>query len=348
MNRTLARLAAGFIAGTALAASPALAQKWKDDPQVKALYAKAKAEGEVNLWGPTRLGMDWIQGELDKVFPGIKIKMTPDLAATTKIIAEARAGKHSVDAYSFALGYFVPLVQRDLMAKVDYAGLWGVDAKNTFFESKAAATHNLVYSFVYNDKLVKESELPKTWTDLLHPRWKNRLTASSFLLPNVCAYLALSWGEERATKLCRGFVNDVNALATRAPREAIISQGERHASIAEFTANAEVWRIQQGLPIRWSPMTPTMAAQFVIGALKNAPHPNAAQLLAGWLATDEGKLARERERYDVDVREGTPSALGKKLRAQLGGEILIEDTANMERRAVLSTRMSEIISGQRK
>lgn len=348
MKSTLTWLVAGIVAVVAaLQASPARAQKWKDNPQVKALYQKARAEGEVNLWGPTRLGMDWIQGEFDKVFPGIKIKETPDLAATTKIIAEARAGRYSVDAYSFALGYFVPLVQRDLMAKVDYAGLWGVDPKNTFFDSKAAATHNLIYAFVYNEKLVKESELPKTWTDLLQPRWKNRLTASSFLLPNVCAYLAISWGEERATKLCRGFVTEVNTLATRAPREAIISQGERHASIAEFTANAEVWR-QQGMPIKWTPMNPTMAAQFVIGALKNAPHPNAAQLLSGWLATDEGKLARERERFDVDVREGTPSALGKKLRAQLGGEVLIEDTANMERRAVLSTRMSEIISGQRK
>jgi len=329
------------------AASPVFAQQGKDNPQVKALYAKAKAEGEVNLWGPNRQSMDWVQAEFDKVFPGIRVKETPDLAATTKIIAEARAGRYSVDAYSFALGYFVPLVQRDLMAKVDYTDLWGVSPKNTFFEGKAAATHNLVYAFIYNEKLVKQSELPKTWSDLLQPQWKNRLTASSFLLPNVCAYLAISWGEERATALCRGFVNDVNTLVTRAPREAIITQGERQASIAEFTANGEVWR-QQGMPLKWAPVAPAIAAQFVIGAMKNAPHPNAAQLLVGWLASDEGKLARERARFDVDVREGTPSAAGRKLRAEVGGKILIEDVENMERRAALATKMSEIISGQRK
>jgi iron(III) transport system substrate-binding protein len=32
-----------------------------------------------------------------------------------------------------------------------------------------------VFVQAYNTKLVKKEELPKTWDDLLHPRWKGRL-----------------------------------------------------------------------------------------------------------------------------------------------------------------------------
>src|SRR5689334_19439116 len=60
--------------------TPASAQeRWQDRPGVKALYEKAKAEGEVVIWGPTQIEVDWIEGEFAKRFPGIHVKGTGDL-----------------------------------------------------------------------------------------------------------------------------------------------------------------------------------------------------------------------------------------------------------------------------
>src|SRR5690349_4675501 len=45
----------------------ALAQNgWQDKPAVKTLYEKAKAEGEVVIWGPVQAEVDWIQAEFSK------------------------------------------------------------------------------------------------------------------------------------------------------------------------------------------------------------------------------------------------------------------------------------------
>ncbi len=344
---TIAWLAA--IAGLAVMVwSPAqAATDWLKNPKIKAIYDKAKVEGEVILWGPRRLTLDWIDGEFNKRFPGIKVKWKPDLSSTTKIIAEAQAGRHTVDAYSFALGFFMPLEKRGLLEKVDFE-MWGNDKGNIFFNGGAAATHNLIYAFTYNEKLVKPEELPKKWTDLTKPMWKNRLVGSAFLMPHLCAYLGLSWGEEKAANFCRALKNDVNVLATRAPREAILTQGERHAAVAEFTATATTWRQSQGMPLKWVVMKPNPAAQFVIAAIKKGPNPNAAQLLTGWLSSGDAKAARERLRFDVDARPGTSSPLGKKIRAMLDGDLIIEDTSNMKQRRTLSKLMGQIISGQRK
>src|SRR3954462_9991039 len=104
MART--NLAAAMLAGLlSLSTVPALAQgTWQDNPSVKALYEKAQAEGEVVIWTPVQSEADWIQPEFAKRFPGITVKGTGDLQAATKLIAEARANRHSVDAWQNSLG----------------------------------------------------------------------------------------------------------------------------------------------------------------------------------------------------------------------------------------------------
>ena len=48
----------------------------------------------------------------------------------------------------------------------------------------------------------------------------------------------------------------------------------------------------EGLPVSQVVAEPVVVGQFGVTIMKNAPHPNAARLLAGFLATPEGKAAR--------------------------------------------------------
>ena len=53
--------AALFALVSAGAPAPAFAQvSWQDNSAVRALYEKAKAEGEVVIWGPVQAEVDWI------------------------------------------------------------------------------------------------------------------------------------------------------------------------------------------------------------------------------------------------------------------------------------------------
>lgn len=310
---------------------------------VNSLYEKARAEGEVVLWGAQDRELDWIPGEFGKRFPGIDVKWVADRAAGTRIIAEQRASRYAVDVFTFSLGGLLPLHQRKLLGTNDWS-IWGSRSSDVLLNGTVGTTFNLVYTVVYNDKLVKDSELPKTWEDLLAARWKGKLTASQFLLPRLLGFLALEWGEAKAADYARALIDRQDILLTRAPREGILQRGERIAAVGEFLSASLYWK-SLGMPTAWVAMPIMPAAQFGVATLARAPHPNAARLLAGWMTSAEAKAARERLRFEFDARPGSGSKLAGQI-AGTGARIVYEDAANMSARADLYERFSKIVTGR--
>jgi len=318
---------------------------WQTSPAVKALSEKARAEGEVVLWGPQDRELDWIPAEFGKRFPGIKVTWSADRAANTKVITEQRAGRYAVDVLTFSLGGLLPLSERKLLGTNDWAA-WSSDSRGVLLDGTTAALYNLVYTVVYNETLVKAADVPKTWDDLLAPRWKGKLVASQFLLPRLLGFFALEWGEAKAAAYARALIDQQDTLITRAPREVILQRGERLVGVGEFVSAAMYWK-SSGMTIGWAPMPLMVAAQFGVSPLARAPHPNAAKLLSGWLISAEAKAARERLRFDADVRPGAQTALAARL-AATGAKILFEDVPNMKARATQYEAMSALVAGRAK
>jgi len=332
------------LVAVALGLVPLSAQDgWIDAPEVRRLYQQARAEGRVVLWGSQNREIDWIPEVFNARFPGIEVELNADRAAGTKIVAEQRARRYAVDVFHFSLGGMLPLQQRRILGENDWA-LWGNGPSDVLLDGAAGATHNLVYALVYNDVLVPAADLPASWLALLEPRWKGKLVASQFLLPRLLGFLALEWGESRTAEFARALIEDQDTLITRAPREGILQRGERLVAVGEFVGSAQYWK-SQGLPTGWVALPIVPAAQFAVAPLARAPHPNAARLLAGWLTSDEAKAARERLRFDADIRPGATSALATALSAQ-GRTVLYEDVDTMVERASLYERLSRIVTGQ--
>jgi hypothetical protein len=103
-------LAFVFAAGAAQAA-------WKDEPAVKALYEKAKQEGEVVVWGPACAEIEWIEAAFSKAFPGIKVPFVGDNDVFTRAIAEARGGRHQLDVMWTSINGGILLSPRNLAAR---------------------------------------------------------------------------------------------------------------------------------------------------------------------------------------------------------------------------------------
>ena len=318
-------------------------EEWQTSPALKALYERGRVEGQVVLWGPQDRELEWIPAEFGKRFPGIQVKWAADRAANTKIVTEHRAGRHAVDVFTFSLGGTLPLADRKMLGTNDWT-IWSGDSRSALLGGTVAPLYNLVYSVVYNDTLVKPAELPKTWDDLLAPRWKGKLVASQFLLPRLLGFLALEWGPAKATEYARALVDRQDTLITRAPREVILQRGERLIAVGEFVSASLYWK-SLGMPIGWVPMPIMPAAQFGVSTLASAPHPNAAKLLAGWMITPEAKAARERLRFDADVRPGAKTNLAARLFSS-GGRIVYEDVENMKARAAHYEAMSAIVAGR--
>lgn len=337
-------LAALALSAISLAVTPARAA-WQDAPAVKTLYEAAKKEGKVIVWGTQRREVEWIPAAFGAMFPGIEVQVLGDNEIATKAISEARAGRHQVDVYWHSLTGQMPLVQRDLLVAQDWAP-FGVAKESTAFDGKMGFTSNIVYTFVYNTKEVKEADVPKTWTDVLDPRLKGKMAASMFLAPRFVGALGIAWGEEKALQYARDLREKTDILLTRAPRESLLQSGERVISIGEIDSQVRAW-IAEGLPVAFVVPEPVIVGQFGAAVMAKAPNPNAARLMAGYLASVDGKKAREKATFQSDYGPTSENELAKRLRA--GKMQVVHDTVQiMAAKEALYPKAASILTGQAK
>ena len=313
------------------------------DAAMRALYDKAKAEKEVTLWAPAAIEGSWVPDYFGKRYPGIAINFTPDLQGATKIIAEARVGRHSVDAWSFAIGGMLEVQKRDLLATIDWTK-FGIGKSDIFFNGQAAATHNFVYTSIYAKAAVKATDLPKSWSDFLDPKWKGKLVAQAFLLPRLMGFLALDWGPEKTEKWGRALIDEQKALIVNTPTGPYLKSGERAFAVGESISLAYQYQ-SEGIDVGYVNLDIVPAGQFAIAVLKDAPHPNGALLLAAWLASQEGRDLYDRVIHQADVRPGSHAALAKEI-ADSKAKVIIEDVGNVEQRAKYYEAFSKLVRGQ--
>ena len=342
MTRFIRLVLVGLAA--AVAATSAAAD-WKQSPAVKELYAKAKAEGEVVIWGPNAREVDWIPAAFATEWPGIKVNTLGDNDIAPKIIAETRAGRHAVDVYWSSITGVAPIVQRELPTPVDWS-MFGVTKDNTAFDGRMGFTNNIAYVVAYDTRRMSEADMPKTWDQLLDPKYKDKMAGSLFLMPRLVSALSIKWGEDKALDFARKLAKDTGILLTRAPRESILQSGERTIAAAEVDTLPKLWAAG-GMPVKYVIPAPVVLGQFGGTVLAKAPHPSAARLLAGWLASKEGKKAREKGNFEVGYRPGSDHPDAIKIYAS--GVPVIEDTVEqMKARAALYKKAADILTGQAK
>jgi iron(III) transport system substrate-binding protein len=326
----------------ALVACAAGAQSLDQD-KIEALHAAAKKEGQVIIWGTQRREVEWIPAAFGKLFSGIDVQFLGDNDIAVKAIAEARAGRHQVDVYQNSLTGTLPLVQRDLLANIDWS-LFGIDNRNIAFDGKMAYTSNIVYTVAYNNKLAKDADAPKNWIDILDERYKGKGASSTFLLPRLIGALGIAWGDDKALQFARDIVAKTNLLLTRAPRESLLQSGERVYAFGEIDSLIRAVAAE-GLPVSQVVPQPVVVGQFGATIMKNAPHPNAARLLAGFLASPESKAARLQATSQADYGPTSDNEFAKALHS--GAKQVVWDRPdNMAAREALFGRAAAILTGQ--
>ena len=142
----------------------------------------------------------------------------------------------------------------------------------------------------YNPRLIKASEVPKSWQDLLDPKWKSQITTADPTSSGtgLAAYYfwEIKFGFEYIQRLARNQPLVVSATPNVA--NAVVS-GER-----PIAAGLDSWEIlvrtRNGQPIAAqfpSEGVPVVPSPVAVAA--NAPHPNAGQLLMHYIISAEGQ-----------------------------------------------------------
>jgi len=323
---------------------PANAQ-WRTQASTQQLYEKARKEGKVIFWGPARGEVEWVSRALPKVFPGVEVEFVGDNDVVTRAIAEARGGRHRIDVMWNSVTASVPLVQRNLIAVLNPAEL-GVANPQMGFNGQMLYVNKALYAVAFDPKRTNEADVPRRWADFLDPKFKGRMTSSLFLLPRLTGGLGLAWGEDKALAWVRNIVTGQDTLLTRAPRETFVESGERALALGEIESTYSRHALEGKIFGVVIP-EPVVMVQFGLLVMKNAPHPNAARLLTGWLATPEASAMRQQLTGARDYSPASTEPLAQRLHGKQM-EAVFDLPDNMQARDAVIRKATPIVAGRAK
>jgi iron(III) transport system substrate-binding protein len=212
----------------------------------------------------------------------------------TRLTTEARAGRYDWDVVSLTDPEGVlDLKKRQLIApyKSTERDMFGEDIKDK--EGYWTGYYALATGLVFNTKAVSSKEVPKTYEDLLLPKWKGGKISIDTEGSELLTGLRQIWGKQKA-------VTYLQRLAAQEPvrgrgnnaRIELAAAGEFPLALA-FTHTAEAIK-QKGGPIEWTNLEPVVVQvdSLMLGA--RAAHPNAGKLFIDFLLSEEGQTLLQR------------------------------------------------------
>lgn len=145
-----------------------------------------------------------------------------------------------------------------------------------------------VFIAAYNTTKVSKDELPKTYEDLLQPKWKGRLGIEADD-HGWFGTLSAIQGEQQTQQLFSK-IAATNGLSVRKGHSLLanlIASGEVPMGLTAYSWTPEQLK-QKGAPIEVHPIAPMIAQFSSIGVTKKARHPYTALLFYDYLL-DEGQ-----------------------------------------------------------
>jgi iron(III) transport system substrate-binding protein len=321
--------------GFSMFASPLKAAAPEPVAMTPQLIEAARREGKVVLYS----AMDLPVGEkLGKAFEAqypdieVQIERTGSERLFQRIQQEFSSNIHAADVITTAdashfiswkkNGWLAPFVSEDI---AKYFPSQHRDGDGMFVTSRIWLS-----SIAYNTNLVKPSEAPLSFADLLDPKWAGKMVkghpAYSGTIMTATFQIVRELGWEYLEKLSKQRVMQVQS-STDPPKK--LALGER-AVMADGNEYNVVLLKEAGQPVEPlypSEGTPTISGPT--GIFAAAPHPNAARLFQAWLHT------RETQQFFTDFTaqySAHPQVMPKPGRRKISDiKLMKEDATEVEK-----------------
>ena len=255
------------------------------------LLSEARNERGLVIYGSPNLDdLNFLATAFTKKYSFAKpqVYRATSAAIYNKVITEARGGRRAFDVMinsgfethllkkgKFFAPYFPKEINRYAQGFKKPLGYW-----TTFFTN----THVISY----NDRQVKPEEVPRSYEDLLHPRWKGRLMMHSEDYEWFTNQLLIR-GEDKGLKLMRALAQqEITFRRGHTLISQLVAAGEGAASINSYAYRSERIR-RDGAPIKWVAAEPVVANLLCISVGMDAPNPNTARLFVDFATSKEGQ-----------------------------------------------------------
>ena len=200
-----------------------------------------------------------------------------------RTITEARGKRYTVDVFHAGAVELEALSREHLLQKVASPHFADLSPGSLPEHKEWASTLLSLWVQAYNTKAFTKNDLPKTYSDLLDPRFKGKL---GYEVENVDWFVTVvkSMGEAKGLQFFKD-LSSTNGISVRKGHTnltAMVASGEVPMALTVYNYMPEAFK-KKGAPIDWTVLQPAVARANGVAVLKNAPHPASAALLMDYL-----------------------------------------------------------------
>jgi iron(III) transport system substrate-binding protein len=286
----------------------------------KALEEAARREGSLT-WYVAQVDSETaeIMGRaFTQQYPGVKVSVirTTGQVAYERLLQDLKNNAPQCDVFSTTdIAHMPALMKRNQLASYvpENAAFIGPAFQGLGEDGFYYPSTSTLMVMIANSTKVKPEEMPKSWTDLLDPRWQGKVALGH---PGFSGYVGVwtvamrkLYGWEFFEKLSKN-----NPRIGRSGNDPItlLNAGECLVGLAPL--GTSLLSTDHGNPI--SVVYPTDGSVLCVGpsaVLASAPHPNAGRLFANWLMSMEFARICVEQRSDSVRAEVPPKAGAKPL-----------------------------------
>jgi len=268
----------------------------------------AKKEGNLVVY--SNQGVETIQeytNTFRKKYPLIKVETARLQGAKglDRILLEHRVGKLSADVVGVDFDNIEELMKAGVHARYD-----SPERKNfpSQFYDKDGRWYVAEYTLVviaYNTDLVKAGEAPKSYQDLLSPKWKNDISIDTEPEQMVFA-LMMESGEAKTAEYLKALMRN-GAVPRRGHtlQVQLLCSGETKIAAEVYPARVMQMKYEKKCPIAMvfpNPIPGSLGSHT--GIVKSAKHPHAAALYLDFILSEDGVVALVKGGGTVPARNG--------------------------------------------
>ncbi len=249
---------------------------------------------------------------IEVVFTGARGRESYD-----RILSEQRAGKYTADVMSTGASSMNSLKWKGALVSYVPPDLKHLPAEFYDQDQTLIPVYINIYGMLIHTALVKRDQEPKSWTDLLDPRWKGKILVDdprgagggNFWFIVLYRTLGRSYLQALAKQ-------ELQFRPQYLETEKALARGEYPIYLPAMAGSMA--RLK-GAPVKWiAPSDGAIYALISQSVVRNAPHPNAAKLWANFQIGPEAQRALAEGgnaplRSDVSVPYPELSLKGKKL-----------------------------------
>lgn len=279
-------------------------------PSMEELYAAAQEAGEdkVVVYG-IKTGKACYE-QFSKRFAGIEVQSQYIVGETqARLQQEHVSGQNVADLLRTGNTTMIALIQDGILT--EFVPATAEEFPEAAFGPKNAMINDSqrLSGFAYNTANIPESQAPRSWADLVEPRFRGRIVMPDPTSPGAGLSILQSlletggvtneqWLRDLASNkpaLIRGVQPTIEAL--RSGEYDVMFGGLDQVTgpeLEEGTSIRYVFPVEGATPL----------SKHYPGLITNAPHPNAAKLLYTWLLSEEGQTCLADKEREMPVRPG--------------------------------------------